>query len=323
MSIFKRRAIVLIVLAAVCVALVGFLIVILLHTSSTNNQTKTNPTKKSDNEIIKAVSYNQTVLNDKPVAFWPMGNTKVVEKDITSNGHNGTYKGNRPFLTNMPNNDSASEFSAPNQYLTIPSSPVFSVTTTHRLTWEAWIKPSTLKFSYASSSGYVEWMGKCQNYAPSCEWTARMYDSTNAQGRCDRLSAYIFNPSGAFWQPKCGEIQSNQWIYVVGEYDTDSTPRDCDPAYPGSINIWVDGIEWNQYYHGATGCMSEYSVRPQANNSPLNIGSASLDTWFQGAIGKVAIYNYALSQNQINTHYKSMTGTMPSGYCNDTCSLSY
>jgi len=45
------------------------------------------------------------------------------------------------------------------------------------------------------------------------------------------------------------------------------------------------------------------------------------DAWFQGAIGKVAIYNYLLTQSQISAHYQTMTGQAPSGSCGNTCTL--
>ena len=66
----------------------------------------------------------------------------------------------------------------------------------------------------------------------------------------------MFNPSAglgsaADWQPTCGLIQAGQWYHVVGEYTTLSQPSDCQNAakYPGSINIWVNGVQWN---HRAT-----------------------------------------------------------------------
>src|SRR6185369_15022425 len=127
-------------------------------------------------------------------------------------------------------------------------------------------------------------------------WEARMYSTTNSENRCNRMSAYAFNPganlgSGAFWQPACGLIQAGQWYHIVGEYTTRSTPTGCDNAsmYPGGINIWVNGVDWNQSRHGQTGCMSQYNIVPAANNSALNIGTMARDTWFAGAIGKVAI----------------------------------
>jgi len=274
--------------------------------------------------VTQQDSYDQLVLSDHPAAFWPLNTSSAQENDLTSNSSSGVYIGGPTETTSMPNGDAAVTFDGNNQYVSIPSNAAFSVTTTNELTWEGWIKPTTLQFAHASSTGYVEWMGKCLNYSPSCEWTTRMYNAVNSQDRCDRLSAYIFNASaglgsGAFWQPACNAVKANDWLYVVGEYDDSVTPPGCNPAYPGSINIWVDGVEWNQKDHAPTGCMSEYNVQPKAGDSPVTIGTASRDTWFQGAIGKVAIYNYLLSSSQIAAHYNTMTGSPPNGSCDATC----
>jgi hypothetical protein len=203
-----------------------------------------------------------------------------------------------------------------------------SIPTTGNLTWEGWIRPDVLQFVKDTGLGYVDWMGKCQSYAPSCEWEARIYSTTNSDGWCNRISAFVFNPSAghgsaADWQPVCGLIQPMQWYHVVGEYTTSSQPADCANAtmYPGSINIWVNGVEWDHAAHGPTGCMSEYSVVPIANGSSLNIGTMARDTWFQGAVGKVAVYDYLLSPAQITTHYRTMTGQSPMGSCAATCTL--
>jgi hypothetical protein len=155
-----------------------------------------------------------------------------------------------------------------------------------------------------------------------------MYDTTNPQGRCNRLSAYVFNPSAglgsaADWQPACGLFQAGQWYHVVGEYTTLAQPPDCpsDPAHPGSINVWVNGVPWDQASHNPTGCMSQYQVVPKANNSALNVGTMAMDTWFAGAVGKVAVYGHLLDQARITAHYQAMTGTAPKGSCANTCSL--
>ena len=142
------------------------------------------------------------------------------------------------------------------------------------------------------------------------------------------MSAYVFNPtaglgSGADWQPTCGLIVAARWYHVVGEYTTLSQPAGCSNAasYPGSINIWVNGVPWSQSNHGQTGCMSQYNVVPAANNSPLNIGTMSMDGWFPGAIGKVAIYDKLLSSAQVTAHYRAMAGTSPTGSCGNNCSF--
>jgi hypothetical protein len=249
------------------------------------------------------------------------------EADLSGNGSTGTYKGPTPNLVALPNGDQAANFNGSSNYLTVPSKAAFSIPTTGKLTWEAWIRPSTLQFPN-DSGGYVDWMGKCADYSPTCEWEARMYSTTNSQNRCNRLSAYVFNPtaglgSGADWQPACGLFQANAWLHVVGEYRADSQPSDCSNAntYPGAIDIWVNGVEWNHGSHGQTGCFSQYSVVPKANASPVNIGTMAQDAWFAGAIGKVAIYNFLLSQAQITNHYRVMTGKSPTGSCQDTCTF--
>ena len=280
--------------------------------------------------------YNQTILADHPVAFWNVNASGTSELDLTGNGNTGTYVGS-PSVSTTPNGDQVAVFSgSPNQYLTIPSnaSGSFSIPTTRYLTWEVWIRPDVLQFpnSDPATHEYVDVMGKCANYSPTCEWESRMYNASNSENRPSRMSAYVFNPtagsgSAADWQPATGVIQAGQWLHIVGEYTTDPTltPAGCLNAstYPGSINIWVNGVLWNQSVHGQTGCMSQYSIIPQANNSPLNIGTMATDTWFEGAIGKVAIYNYLLSQTQISNHYQSMTGKQPTGTCGSsgTCTF--
>jgi hypothetical protein len=192
------------------------------------------------------------------------------------------------------------------------------------LTWEAWVRPDTFQFPNASGDGYVDWMGKCANYSPTCEWEARLYGASTPQDRPNRLSAYAFNPSAglgsaADWQPQAGLLKAGQWLHVVAEYDLSATPSGCSSAYPGSINIWVNGIKQNFAAHAPTGCMSQYKISPKAGSSPLTIGTMALDTWFKGAVGKVAVYDRLLTQTEINAHFTAMTGAQPSGSCASAC----
>ncbi len=273
-------------------------------------------------------AYDRAVLADAPVAYWALAPGGGTEPDLSGHGHAGSYRGGLPAVATLPDGDTAADFNGSSQYLTIPSSPSFSIPTTGSLTWEAWLRPDVLQFPNATSDGFVAFIGKCASYAPTCEWEGRMYTASNPQGRCDRISAYAFNPgaglgSGAFWQPACGLFQAGEWLHVVGEYSIRTQPASCptSASYPGSIDIWVNGVEWNQAAHGTTGCMSQYSVAPQAALSPVNIGSMALDSWFAGAIGKVAVYDHPLSADRIAAHYRAMTGRDPSGSCASTCSF--
>jgi Concanavalin A-like lectin/glucanases superfamily len=275
-------------------------------------------------------SYNAKVLALHPVAFWNIRADSVTEPDLTGNGHIGRYQHGLPAQTRLPDGAPAADFNGHGQYLRVPSSPMFSVGHTGQLTWEAWIRPTALQFDTANDPhnfGYVDWMGKCQDYVRACEWEARMYSTMNAQHRCNRLSAYAFNltgglGSGADWQPVCGVIRADSWLYVVGEYQTLDTPPLCKRSDPGTINIWVDGVEQSFAAHAPTGCMSQYRIRPESADSPLNIGTMARDSWFPGAIGKVAIYGKLLTQAQIDAHYEAMTGTLPRGSCAEMCTLS-
>ena len=65
--------------------------------------------------------------------------------------------------------------------------------------------------------------------------------------------------------------------------------------------------------------MSQYKISPKAGSSPLTIGTMALDTWFKGAIGKVAVYDRLLTQAEISAHFTAMTGAQPSGSCASTC----
>jgi hypothetical protein len=271
-------------------------------------------------------TYDMVVLADHPVGFWDMRAATTTEPDLTGNGNTGSYAGGTTTTVRMPNGDEAVDFNGSNEYLSVPSNASFSIPTKGTLTWETWIRPDVLQFP-KSSGGYVDYMGKCASYSPTCEWESRMYDLTNPQNRTSRLSAYVFNPtaglgSSADWQPANNVVQPGTWHHVIGEYQTMTLPTGCNGPQKGGIDIWVDGVEWDQAAHLQTGCMSQYGITPVANDSPLHIGTMALDTWFQGAIGKVAVYDYLLSAAQITNHFHVMTGLMPNGTCGATCTSS-
>ena len=272
-------------------------------------------------------SYDQIILNDHPVLYLAMNTPSGIENDLSNHGLLGAYLGGIPNLVSMPNGDMAVDFNGNSEYVTVPSNSSLSISTTHSLTWEAWIRPDTLQMPGAINAGYVNWIGKCVN--PQCEWQGRMYNTNNTQNRINRISGYVFNLSGGLgsgsdWQPNgVGIIQAGQWYHVVVEYTTLTQPSVCSNTgqYPGSINFWLNGVEWNQSFHGQTGCMSQFNIAPTAGSAPLTIGTIAQASWFQGAIGKVSVYNYLLTQNQINSHYTAMTTLNPSGSCASTCSF--
>lgn len=271
-----------------------------------------------------------------------MNQQSGTEADLTGNGHTGTYHGASPVpLTTLPDGEGVDDFntSTLNQYIQIPNSSVFSIPTTHQFTFEGWIRADVGQFTGDAGTGYVDWMGKCDVYSPTCEWEARLYSTTTSEtpNRPNRTSGYVFNPTAGLgsagdWQPDLvgGGTSSIytalHWMHIVVEYQTLTNTGATGCSTPtGTIMIWVNGVEWDQAIHSDTGCMSQFSITPVANNSPLLIGTMATgdNAYFQGAIGKVAFYDTLLTPTQITNHFTAMTGTSPTGSCSTTCNTTF
>ena len=240
-------------------------------------------------------SYDSSVLADSPSHFYTLS-------DGGQNASNSAGGGNARFVnspskTRLPNGDIASVFNGSNQYVEVPDSNSLSVTDTGALTVEAWIRPDTLQFSRQEGTGYVHWLGK--GASGQHEYAARMYSYNNSENRPNRISAYAFNRSGglgagSYFQ---NNVVVGQWIHVTMVINAKATSG----KYPsGYTKIYQNGTLRDQ------DSLSQYSIRPENGSAPLRIGTRDFNSFFKGGIGKVAVYNYELSQNAIATHYQKM-----------------
>jgi Concanavalin A-like lectin/glucanases superfamily len=170
-------------------------------------------------------------------------------------------------------------------YVEIPDADVFSEPTTGSLSVEAWLRPDSLTMANVESSGYVHWMGK--GTSGQHEWVSRMYQQGNSEMRDNRISFYSFNLSGGlgagsyFQDP----VSVGEWIHYVGTFDDTRTyiykngmPRDSD-------------------------LLSGYAITPQNGTAPVRIATRDLNSFFQGAIARVAIYDARLSDQQVAAHF--------------------
>lgn len=248
-------------------------------------------------------SYNATVLQDRPSAFWNIGSPgSGSEWDLTGHGHNARYIG-RPAATRLPNGASAAKFNGTSQYMQVPDSAALSPATRGVLTLEAWVRPDTLTFPDTEGSGYVHWMGKGE--PNKHEYVARMYSANNTEKpyRANRISGYLFNVSGgkgagSHFQR---DIRAGKWIHYV--LVLNSKARSA--TYPrGYTKIYRDGKQMDQdslIFEGT-------AIVPQRGNAPFRVGTRDLRSFFKGAIGKVAIYDKELPAQRIAAHYAAMTG---------------
>ena len=211
------------------------------------------------------------------------------------------------------------------------------------LTVSAWIRPDTLSFTRSSEgSGYVHWLGKGSRGLPGNqqEWTFRMYNEVNAENRPNRISFYVFPPTGGglgtgsyFQDP----VMPGQWIHVVGILDNtddgyrdaagnpvlgqkgrrtyifkNGKLRDCD-QYQGAepAGTTVEQITVLPDDTRRVPCVRDSrTINPAATSAPLRIGTrdagdSMTTSYFQGAIAEVRIWNRPLSQTEIRDLYAS------------------
>jgi hypothetical protein len=264
-------------------------VVVLTGQATTARQPQTEPTAVA---APRATSYDRGVLSDAPVGYWP-GRT-----DLTGHGHDGTFSG-APRTAAMPNGDSAPRYDGVRQYLTIADAPDLSVTRSGRLTIEAWLRPDTLQFPHGEGSGggYVHWLGK--GVAGQHEYVARMYSLDNPDGRPNRISGYALNTTGGLGAGSYFQdiVRRGEWIHyalVINIVDTSD-------AYPtGYVKVFKNGRLRDQ------DSLSEYHIVPRDGIAPFRIATRNLTSYFQGAIGKVAVYDREVTASRLLAHYRNM-----------------
>lgn len=244
-------------------------------------------------------AYDAAVTADGPVAYWPLNDSPRTTLTAAVGALSGTYTGS-PAATLLPNGDAAVVFNGASQYAEIPDSSLFSVTRTGRLTVEAWMRPDTLEFPNDESTGYVHWLGK--GTSGQHEWALRMYSFTNTEAppRPNRVSGYAFNSAGGLGAGSYFQDAAivGQWIHVALVINT----ADTTPSYTtGYTKIFKNGALRD------TDALSEFSIVPSDGTAPLRIGTRDLGSFFQGAVGKVAVYDYELTAAQLAAHRRVMT----------------
>ena len=72
-------------------------------------------------------------------------------------------------------------------------------------------------------------------------------------------------------------------------------------AYPmGYVKIYRDGVLRDQ------DSLKDYGITPKAGTHPLRVGTVDLASFFQGAVGKVALYDHELAGAQLLSHRNAM-----------------
>jgi hypothetical protein len=246
-------------------------------------------------------AYDTQVLSLDPVLYLTYANSSSsTETDLSGHGNTVVLMpvDDPPVKVAMPNGDMAAQFNGVDQYAEVPSANTLSLADTGCLTIEAWLKPSTLQFPHEEGTGYVYILGK--GGPGDYEYAIRMYSVTNTEVpvRPNRISGYVFNPvgglgSGAYFQNK---VVVGQWIMVTLVVD-----EKASTGWPnGYISLYKDGALED------TVDLKQYDVTPRAGGAPFCVGTRDSDSYFEGAIGKVAVYDRVLTSSQIEATYNAM-----------------
>ncbi|WP_445500944.1 M10 family metallopeptidase C-terminal domain-containing protein [Microvirga sp. G4-2] len=257
--------------------------------------------------------YDETVLADRPTLFLPLSEAirSMTEVDRAHLDRSGTYH-NIATVAVMPNGDRVPVFNGETSYFEFPDAPDLSVPHTGILTIEAWLRPDTTMFPNDGdeTEGYVHWMGKGE--PGEMEWHARIYSDVNAEDRARRISGYGYNMDdprgiGSYLQDET-QVQAGKWIHYVFVINT--TP--LDPADPGYTKIYINGSNPSPNPWDDMDSLLEtlpsgpHQVDPSDGTAPLRVGTRDFRSFFMGAIGKVAIYDYELTPQQVQSHYDAM-----------------
>ena len=239
-------------------------------------------------------AYDTAVMADNPV-FYMKGASGI----DSIGGRNATLHG--PTATTVPNGDGALAYNGSSQYAEVPDANIFSATNTGVITIEAWMRPDVLQFPNDEDTGYVHWLGK-GGPPDSYEWVCRMYSLSNQESRPNRISGYHFNSggglgAGSYFQDS---TTAGQWIHYALVINTNNTSG----GYPnGYTMVYKNGVRQDQDDLSVSGTI----ITPKNGTDPVRIGTApDFYSWFQGGIGKIAIYDTEVSAARLLAHYKAM-----------------
>ena len=227
-------------------------------------------------------------------------------KDSTSRHHDGTGGAGSSSATPVRVNSQtgyAQKFDGTNDYISIPDSDDFSITTSGDLTIEAQVTLHNLNFPVVESGGYIRWMGKGNSSAQQ-EWQFVAYrkDAPN-DNRSQRISFYNYSPSGGAGAGdySTGAFAQDQAVYITATaHATDATHgieyiyRD-DAIHTGNASPW-----------------QQYGLRYSNGTAPVRIGTqylAKYDFW-NGTIAEVRISKVTRSAAWIKASFYSETDNL-------------
>ncbi|MEQ8384807.1 MAG: CHAT domain-containing protein [Coleofasciculus sp. A1-SPW-01] len=241
-----------------------------------------------------ALPYNVAVLLDDPVGYWRLDEEGETAFDSSGNNIDGTYFGgvNRNQEGALVDDaNPAPFFDGTTGYVEIPDSDFIDFGTNEDFTITAWIKvaPEQLDTEFGDSDVIEKWSG-----AEPYPYVIRYYNQTHPNpGKIVALRFDNTNVSGVTSTVSLNDGEFHHVAFI---------------KEGSSISLYVDGILQDTDI--------DITNSPTQNNSPLFLArrgsNPPVDNFFRGSIDEVAIYDSALSPDEVAAQYTTGTGTATS-----------
>jgi hypothetical protein len=220
------------------------------------------------------MSYSDVVLTDHPGSYWRLGEQSgATAADSSGGDHSGTYTDAVTLgHPGAPAGDPDTSVELTGGYVAVPDSAAVSMT--GALTVEAWVNPKDV----------------CQQYA-----VVEKYDTPANNGYAvrmspgGRLSALTLAHDGSLAVVNGSSVVTpHEWHHVVAVYDGTT------------ISVYLDGR-----LDGS----AVTTVAPTDGAASLKLGARGDDagTRLSGMLDEVAIYDHALTADQVARHYTAGT----------------
>ena len=214
--------------------------------------------------------YDHMVRSDAPVSFWTLGERSGTAAVDQLGVNPGSYTGGVTLGVPGPiTGTTAASFNGTTGHMVVPSSA--SLRTDDSFSLEAWIAPRKLGIE----NGILV-KGRSAN---------------------QRFGAYMFFLNGAdrleLYLPDWGPIATS----TTAISDTNHFHYVVVTKSATSVHIYLDGAD-------VTGPVTDVTIHSSTGNVEIGAGAGP----FRGAIADVAIYPYALTAQQVATHYAAATG---------------
>ena len=274
--------------------------------------TVTNP----PSTVVRTLSgtYDAAVRADNP-RLYIAGATPA---DASGNGHQVIAVA-APGVTTAPDGNPCFVFNGATQFLEVADSDDLSATATGAITVEAWLRPDTLQFPHWEDTGYVHWLGKGDFNDPlgppyaRLEYMARMYNLTNTETppRPNRISGYAFNKLGgigvgSFWDDLVTAGQWQHWVLVINTTPAGGTDSNGNSYDKGWTKLYKNGVLRDQ--DALDNTTLGVIIIPTNTTAPLRVGTSDAqNSFFLGAIARIAVYGSELPAGRLAAHYGAMT----------------